>query len=370
MHDFKQFFEDNYQGYGGSIESGIGNIMVSYSSINKIPMAINSVLLDGVLKQGQLLENEPAFDGFLISDYDEAGKVAGQGYPTSNIKMELKDAIIEIMNAGMDMMMLAETNPGLPPSLYQQLLKEAVEEGEVSMERIDEAVKRILGVKFQMGLVSDKMTGLDLEEESKLEEINDAAYDAALRSAVESLVLLKNDNDVLPLSKKKLKYVFLIGERDIDVMTLSGRVKTAFKDYDNIGAQNGGWTVRWQGFEGNEFFSGHLQKTAKASSIQDGIREKAKGFFSDHFSIEHVDYSTGTEDKDLVQQKRQEFLMRFSTGQYRDANKDNTVIIYTTSETPYAEWMGDVNNPFCHGTTEYVEGCIYNAHANTYMPDQ
>jgi beta-glucosidase len=52
VHDYKQFLHDNYQGYGGSIESGIGNIMVSYSAINRIPMSINSALLEGVLKEG------------------------------------------------------------------------------------------------------------------------------------------------------------------------------------------------------------------------------------------------------------------------------------------------------------------------------
>lgn len=72
---------------------------------------------------------------------------------------------------------------------------------------------------------------------------------------------------------------------------------------------------------------------------------------------------------DLVGTKRYELRQMISDGKFRDANKDNTLIIYVTSESPYAEWMGDINNPFCWDTTEWVEGCIYNAHANTYMPD-
>lgn len=79
------------------------------------------------------------------------------------------------------------------------------------------------------------------------------AWEAALDSAQKSLVLLKNEDSLLPLDADKIKFVVLVGERIIDQIydNQSERIKTVYQDFDNIGAQNGGWTLRWQGFEGN-----------------------------------------------------------------------------------------------------------------------
>jgi beta-glucosidase len=122
-------------------------------------MSINSALLEGVLKQGMIAGEKP-FNGFLISDYDEVGKIAGQGWPTTNIKMELDDAVADIINAGVDMMMLAITNPGVTIDYYQETMVKLVKEGVVSEERVNESVKRILGVKLAMNLVTESKQSL------------------------------------------------------------------------------------------------------------------------------------------------------------------------------------------------------------------
>lgn len=151
VHNFRTFLERNYAGYQGAIEECTGNIMCSYSAINRIPMASNAELLEGVLKDG-LYDGKP-FYGFVISDYDEIGKLAGQGWPTSNIKMEREEALALEINAGIDMVMLASTDWDLNIEWFQTTMKKLVDLGEIDMDRIDNAVMRILGVKAAYGLI-------------------------------------------------------------------------------------------------------------------------------------------------------------------------------------------------------------------------
>ncbi len=127
--------------------------MCSYSGINRIPMAANAELIDGVLKGG-LLGSRP-FDGFVISDYDEIGRLSSQGWPTTNIKMTTEEAIAEMINSGIDMMMLASTHPDVTIEYYQSTLKQQVEENLVNIDRIDDAVFRILTVKAGFGLIKE-----------------------------------------------------------------------------------------------------------------------------------------------------------------------------------------------------------------------
>lgn len=108
VYNMKEFLNVNFAGYEGSINSCGGNVMCSYSAINRLPMAMDSELLDGVLKNG-IVSDKP-FDGFIISDYDEIGKLAGQEWPTSNIHMTNEESIITIINSSVDMLMLASTH--------------------------------------------------------------------------------------------------------------------------------------------------------------------------------------------------------------------------------------------------------------------
>jgi beta-glucosidase len=199
------------QGYITAIDAGVGTIMPSYSSWNGVKCSASKRLLTDILK------NEMHFEGFLISDYNAIDQI------TKNYK----EAIGISINAGMDMVMV--------PTRYREYykdLKELVHDGTVPMSRIDDAVTRILRVKFAMGLMDEKRSQLANRELQKT--FGSAEHRAVARQAVrESLVLLKNQGKVLPLSKK------------------AERIHVAGKNADDLGNQCGGWTIDWQGKSGD-----------------------------------------------------------------------------------------------------------------------
>ncbi|NLD39250.1 MAG: beta-glucosidase [Desulfatiglans sp.] len=198
-------------GYVTAIEAGVGTIMPSYSTWNGERCSGSKRLLTEILKE------ELGFDGFLISDYNAIRQIN---------PMNLKESIMISINAGMDMAM----EPGGYREFFD-ILKALVEEGSVPIARIDDAVTRILRVKLAMGLMDDTKT--HKADRSLHNAFGSPEHRAVAREAVrKSLVLLKNDNKVLPLSKT------------------SARIHVAGKSADNIGNQCGGWTIRWQGQTG------------------------------------------------------------------------------------------------------------------------
>ena len=199
-------------GYIAAIRAGVGSIMPSYSTWNGVRCSASKRLLTEILKQ------ELGFEGFLISDYNAINQIDPRDYKGS----------IEIsINAGMDMAMV--------PTGYRDFfnnLKALVTEGRVPMSRIDDAVTRILRVKFALGLMDKNRSPL---ADRKLHKtFGSPEHRAVAREAVrKSMVLLKNDNRVLPISKK------------------IARIHLAGKSADDIGNQCGGWTIRWQGQSGD-----------------------------------------------------------------------------------------------------------------------
>ncbi|HVP00357.1 MAG TPA: glycoside hydrolase family 3 N-terminal domain-containing protein [Bryobacteraceae bacterium] len=191
------------QGYLTTVPEGVGTIMPSYSSWNGVKVSASRHLLT------ELLKNEVGFQGFVISDYNAIDQIT----------KDYKTAIGISINAGMDM--------GMVPERYREFikdLKELVAEGVVPMSRIDDAVLRILRVKFAMGLI-----GGTAEPSPKNYAFGTPEHRAVARQAVrESMVLLKNENHVLPLKK-------------------SVAIHLAGKSADDIGNQCGGWTITWQG---------------------------------------------------------------------------------------------------------------------------
>ena len=198
------------QGYITAIRAGVGTIMPSYSSWNGVKMSGNKYLLTDVLKQ------ELGFQGFLISDYNALDQV----------DPDFKKAVGISINAGMDMAMVPEKY-----KLFIADLKALVEDGTVPMARIDDAVTRILRVKFAMGMMD---TGRpQLADRSLQKSFGSEEHRQAARQAVrESLVLLKNEGGVLPLKKDAARY------------------QVAGKSADDLGNQCGGWTIDWQGRSG------------------------------------------------------------------------------------------------------------------------
>ncbi len=198
-------------GYVTSIKAGVGTIMPSYNSWNGVKASASRRLLTEILKE------ELGFQGFLISDYNALDQIKPGDYKGS----------IEIsINAGMDMVMV--------PSNYKTFishLKALVEEGRVPMSRIDDAVTRILRVKFAMGLMDKSRS--QLADRRLHKSFGSAERRKVARQAVrESLVLLKNERKTLPISKT------------------APRIHVAGKSADNIGNQCGGWTIQWQGQSG------------------------------------------------------------------------------------------------------------------------
>ena len=194
--------------YQAAIDAGAQSIMVSFSSWNGEKMHGNRALLTDVLK------GELGFDGFVVSDWQGIDQIPGKYYSD----------VVTAINAGIDMVMVPYDYVAFINTLTQ-----AVEAGNVPIERIDDAVRRILRVKLELGLFDQPAA-----EPAGLKTIGTEAHRKLAREAVQkSLVLLKNDGKVLPLAK------------DAPLILVAGQ------SADDIGRQAGGWTIEWQGKEGD-----------------------------------------------------------------------------------------------------------------------
>ena len=225
--------------YVAAIKAGVGSIMVSYSSWNGVKMHGNKYLLTEVLK------GELGFQGFLVSDWAAIDQISPD---------YKKDVEISI-NAGLDMVMIPygpdKTNNYVE---FIQNLKALVAEGKVSPARLDDAVRRILRIKFQMGLFDSTATDPRLTA-----TIGSPEHRAVARECVrKSLVLLKNEKHILPLSKK-IKRLAVIGVAA-----------------DDLGMQCGGWTIDWQGGRGNVTRGG----TTILAAIRQAVSPQTEIMFS------------------------------------------------------------------------------------------
>jgi beta-glucosidase len=256
--------------YIAAIKANAGSIMVSYSSWNGTKMHGNKYLLTDVLK------GELGFQGFLVSDWAAIDQLS------SDYKKDIEISI----NAGLDMAMIPK-GPGEPNNYVEFIsaLKDLVNEGKVPQSRIDDAVRRILRVKCQMDLFEKNDTDPKLTA-----AIGSDAHRKVARECVqESLVLLKNANHALPLSKQAKRLV-VIGEAA-----------------DDLGRQCGGWTIDWQGGSG--------KVTSGGTTILSAIR------------------NTVSKNTDVV----------FSAD--GSNTKDANAIVVVVGEMPYAEMKGDNDEP-------------------------
>ena len=226
-------------GYVDAIKAGAKSIMVSYSSWNGQKMHGNKYLLTDVLK------GELGFKGFLVSDWAAIDQLS------PNYKSDVEQSI----NAGLDMIMIPNA-PGQKNNYvdFINALKELVNENKIPMSRIDDAVSRILKVKYELGLFEHTLTDRTLTEKVGSVEHRQVARDAVRQS----LVLLKNNGKILPLSKK-IKHVHVAG-----------------KSADDIGNQCGGWTIIWQGKSGNVISGG----TTILQAIKNTVSKNTKVTYS------------------------------------------------------------------------------------------
>jgi len=194
--------------YVSALEKGAASVMVSFSSVDGVKMHGHKPLITDLLK------GELQFGGLVVSDYAAVDQIS----------KDYAVAVRTAINAGVDMVMV--------PQHYERFistLKKEVQQGRVARERIDDAVRRILTVKFSMGLFERWEADRTL-----LAQVGSAEHRAVARDAVrQSVVLLKNEGKVLPLRK------------DVAKLYVAG------KNADDIGNQCGGWTITWQGKSGN-----------------------------------------------------------------------------------------------------------------------
>lgn len=163
-----------------AIKAGAATVMASFNDNDGIPASGNSYILKKILR------DEWKFDGFVVSDWASMTEMIAHGFAKDGKQVAEISA-----NAGLDMEMVSGS--------YVQYLPQLVKEGKVSVETIDNAVRNILRIKFRMGLFENPY--VDTKKESVL--YADAHLKAARQAAIESAILLKNDNNILPLSRSK-----------------------------------------------------------------------------------------------------------------------------------------------------------------------
>jgi beta-glucosidase len=235
--------------YLRALDANVGTFMTSFSSWNGADCVTHTWLIT------YLLKTELGFDGFVISDWEDIGNV--------------KNAI----NAGIDMSMAPSSW-----SSFISILRNLVNSSEVPMSRIDDAVRRILRVKFRAGLFEHPYT-----DRSLLSSFGSAEHKAVAREAVrKSLVLLKNEDNILPIDKNADVFV-------------AGRNANSLKN------QCGGWTIGWQGMPSESSTSG--------TTILEGIQSICTG------------------------------SVTYNVGGYGAAGHDVAIVV--VGESPYAEGPGD-----------------------------
>ncbi|KAF5446375.1 hypothetical protein F2P56_032009, partial [Juglans regia] len=208
--------------YYDSIIKGVATVMASYSSLNGMKMHANQKMLTGFLK------NRLHFRGFVISDWEGIDRITYP--PHANYTYSVQASIL----AGVDMVMVPYNYPE-----FINELSNLVKKNVIPMSRIDDAVKRILRVKFSMGLFETPLADNSLANEVGSKEHRELAREAVRKS----LVLLQNGKSaaagpLLPLPKKVPK------------------ILVAGSHADNLGYQCGGWTIEWQGIGGNNLTAG------------------------------------------------------------------------------------------------------------------
>lgn len=249
-----------------SIKMGVGSIMVSYNSWKGKKLHGHKYLINDVLKK------ELKFGGIVVSDW------AG----INELDKDYKTCIIQSINAGIDMNMVPGSLNSDDNSYddFIRLAIESVKEGSIPMERIDDAVSRILKIKKKLGLF-DK----PIKAPKNIDVVGSKKHrDLARKSVRKSLVLLKNEGDILPLNKN------------------SGKITLVGEHADNIGYQSGGWTIHWQGGSGD---------ITPGTTILDAFKSAVDDSNSIHYS------------------------------KYGDNLLNPDVVVVVVGEKPYSEGVGD-----------------------------
>ena len=281
--------------FDAAVKSGARTVMVNSAEINGVPGHINKYLLTDVLK------TELKFDGFIVSDWQDIQKLVTQW----KVAKDEKEATMMAINAGIDMSMVPYSYS------FSDNLIALVKEKKVSMTRIDDAVRRILRVKYELGLFENPMPNPAVKSNFGKPEYSQVSLEAAR----ESLVLLKNSNNILPLAKNK-------------------KVLVTGPTSDSLISLNNGWTWVWQGSEKS------LYPTDKMT-IQAAIKSKLGG--------RNFEFIEGTR---LVQPPNTTSINTTPTMTDEEVNvkkavdeaKDSDVVVLCLGEGSYTETPGNLTD--------------------------
>ncbi|PAU93112.1 beta-glucosidase [Aliifodinibius salipaludis] len=277
MQTIHEFHRPSFQ---AAIDAGIKTIMVNSSEINGIPVHNSKQLLSDLLRE------EMGFEGIVLTDWEDIGKLVNYHKTARNYD----EATYQAVEAGIDMSMT-------PQSLeFNESLLKLVKDGRISEERLDESVRRILKLKFELGLFEHPYpSGEDLDQIGI-----DSHKKKALQAARESMVLLKNADNTLPFSKE-LDQILVVGPSAKSKRNLSG-----------------GWTLAWQGSSEDRY-------PESMKTISEAIADK----FSDT-QVVSID-SIGPENSD----RRSHF---------NEALNNSDAVIIAAGEEPYTEYVGNITN--------------------------
>ncbi|HFA47719.1 MAG TPA: beta-glucosidase, partial [Bacteroidetes bacterium] len=272
----REYFMPTFQ---AAIDAGAKTAMINSGEINGIPVHANPKILK------DLLRDEMGFKGLAVSDWEDIKYL----YTRHGVAKNYKEAIKMAINAGIDMSMV-------PVDLeFPVLLKELVEEGEVPISRIDESVARILALKYELGLFENPVGDINAYP-----DFASAKHEAvALQGALESIVLLKNENNILPISKNK-------------------KILLAGPTAHSLNAINGGWTGTWQGNDPK-------YNTPNKATIYEALSEK--------YGKNNIKYVEGTTVNKPV-----------NIAAAVAAARRSEVAVICVGEMPYTEKPGDIHD--------------------------
>ena len=287
--------------YAGGIDAGAATVMVNSGSVNGIPAHASRFLLT------EELRNRLGFKGVVISDYGDVPALQS----AYHIAADLTGAVAQAVNAGVDMSMTPMDSAG-----WNSALLAAVRQGLVSERRIDESVRRILTLKFQLGLFDTPLVDPD-----KADAAVKANRDLARKAAGESITLLRNQNSTLPL-RADLGKVVVTGPSAGCVAADPSKDPACQAAIAN---QLGGWSVSWQGpyqkldpADHRNCCIGPPDQIPTATTVLDGIKAAAP----------HSDVLWAPDQQTAVKEAT-----------------DADAVVAVVGEQPYAEGLGDNPQP-------------------------
>ena len=243
--------------FKAAVDAGVRTFMNGFTELNGIPVTADSYL------QREILKKQWGFKGFIVSDWGSLREMMDHGYAKDR-----KHAGELALNGGSDM--------DMESTIYVEELSNLVKEGKVNIDQIDDAVRRILLVKFELGLFDDPYKYCDLVREKKITGSQEI-IDGALEMAKKSIVLLKNKNNLLPLKKNGQK-IALIGPLAADKNSPLGNWRVAADNNTAVSVLEG-----LSNYGGNEII--HSQGVRLVNKIPEGFHEEVQLNLTDKTGI-------------------------------------------------------------------------------------